>query len=114
MERSPRKTGTSFKRLEDAGLKVNAKKSFFGRHKLEYLGYWITRSGIMPVPKKIDAIKNIATPKSIRDVRRFVGMVNLLPRHVDQTIQCFGTITQYVQRMPNFTGKMCMKMPSRQ
>jgi hypothetical protein len=52
-----------FKRLEDAGLKVNAKKSFFGKHKLEYLGYWITRSGIMPVPKKIDTIKNIATTK---------------------------------------------------
>ena len=30
----------------------------------------------MPVPKKINAIKNIATPKTIRDVRKFVGMVN--------------------------------------
>jgi hypothetical protein len=39
-------------RLEKAGLKVNAKKSFFGRPELEYLGYWITRQGIQPVPKK--------------------------------------------------------------
>ncbi len=28
--------------LEHAGLKVNAKKSFFGQEQLEYLGYWIT------------------------------------------------------------------------
>ena len=28
-----------FERLESAGLKVNAKKSFFARGKLEYLGY---------------------------------------------------------------------------
>ena len=29
-------------RLGEAGLKVNAKKSFFARGELEYLGYWIT------------------------------------------------------------------------
>ena len=35
-----------FKRLSEAGLKVNAKKSFFARGELEYLGYWISREGI--------------------------------------------------------------------
>jgi hypothetical protein len=53
-----------FKRLLQAGLKVNAKKSFFGRTELEYLGYWITRDGIQPVSKKVEAIKNIAPPKT--------------------------------------------------
>ena len=52
-----------FKCLEDAGLKVNTKKSFFGRHKLEYLGYWITQSGIMPVPKRLMQLK-ILLPQS--------------------------------------------------
>ena len=36
------KLDTVFARLKEAGLKVNAKKSFFGRSELEYLGYWIT------------------------------------------------------------------------
>ena len=65
-----------FKRLQDAGLKVNARKSFFGKAELEYLGYLITRSGIMPIPNKVEAIRKIATPRTIRDVRKFVGMVN--------------------------------------
>ena len=39
-------------RLRDAGLKVNAKKSFFARGELEYLGYWITREGIQPLKKR--------------------------------------------------------------
>ena len=30
----------------------------------------------MPVPKKVEAIKNIAPPKNIHNVRKFVGMVN--------------------------------------
>jgi hypothetical protein len=35
-----------FRRLQDAGLKVNATKSFFGRLEEEYLGYWVTRDGM--------------------------------------------------------------------
>ena len=76
MGRPSTETGDSPRTLETSWTKVNAKKSFFGRGELEYLGYWITCKGVMPVPKKIEAIKNIATPKSIRDVRKFVGMVN--------------------------------------
>jgi len=63
-------------RLQKAGLKVNAKKSFFGRHELEYLGYWITHEGVMPIPKKVQAIQDIATPTTKKQLRRFIGMVN--------------------------------------
>ena len=65
-----------FERLSQAGLKVNAKKSFFGRSELEYLGHWITRNGIQPVSKKVEAIKNIAPPKTRKELRRFIGIVN--------------------------------------
>jgi Reverse transcriptase (RNA-dependent DNA polymerase) len=63
-------------RLKRAGLKVNARKSFFGREELEYLGYWISRSGIQPIAKKVEAIKNIAPPTTKRELRRFIGIVN--------------------------------------
>ena len=57
-----------FHHLKDAGLKVNAKKSFFGKDELEYLGYWITHSGIQPVTKKVEVIKNITPPKTKREL----------------------------------------------
>jgi len=63
------------KRLKSAGLKINAKKSFFGKSELEYLGYWITREGIQPMPKKVQAILAIQPPKDIRQLRRFIGMI---------------------------------------
>ncbi len=65
-----------FKRLKSAGLKINAKKSFFGKSELEYLGYWITREGIQPMPKKVQAILAIQPPKDKRQLRRFIGMIN--------------------------------------
>jgi Reverse transcriptase (RNA-dependent DNA polymerase) len=51
-------------RLEDSGLKVNGNKSFFTRTELEYLGYWITRNGIKPLPNKVKAIMKIVEPKN--------------------------------------------------
>ena len=63
-------------KLHEAGLKVNAKKSFFAKEELKYLGYWITREGIQPVTSKINAISNIAAPKNKKELRRFVGLVN--------------------------------------
>ena len=65
-----------FKRLQDAWVKVNAVKSAFGKTELEYLGYWVTREGVQPMPKKVEAIHNIATPKTRRQLRSFIGLIN--------------------------------------
>ena len=62
--------------LKSAGLKVNAQKSFFGQSQLEYLGYWITRDGIQPLPKKVQAIRDLMAPKTGKELHRFIGMVN--------------------------------------
>ena len=45
-------------KLETAGLKINANKSCFAAHELEYLGYWISRDGIQQLAAKVKAIKN--------------------------------------------------------
>ena len=42
-----------FTSLQKAGLKVNVSRSCFGAHKFDYLGYHITREGVMPIPKKV-------------------------------------------------------------
>jgi hypothetical protein len=36
--------------LPDKGLRVKAEKSTFCANEIEYLGYWISRSGIQPIP----------------------------------------------------------------
>ena len=63
-------------KLETAGLKINANKSKFAAHELEYLGYWISRDGIQPLVSKVEAIKNMATPKNRKKLRSFIGMIN--------------------------------------
>lgn len=70
------KLDTVMQRLRDAGLKVNADKSFFCQGEIEYLGYWITRDGISPLPKKVGAIQRLARPKTKRELRSFLGLIN--------------------------------------
>ena len=63
-------------RLQESGLKVNAVKSFFARTNLEYLGYNISREGLRPSQKKVEAILQIKAPTTRKQLRRFIGMVN--------------------------------------
>ena len=58
-----------FRQIQSAGLKVNVGKSFFACSELEYLGFWVTRNGIQPLPKKVNAILAIAPPKNQRQLR---------------------------------------------
>jgi hypothetical protein len=68
------KLDTVFSCLGAVGLKVNTKKSFFGRDATEYLGFWISRKGIGPLPKKVDAMLKIAPPTTKKQLRQFIGM----------------------------------------
>ena len=65
-----------FTRLQKAGLKANASKSCFGAHKFDYLGYHVTREGFLPIPKKVEAIQALAVPKTRKQLRQFIGMIN--------------------------------------
>jgi hypothetical protein len=58
-----------FRRLREAGLKVNAAKSFFCTHQIEYLGYILARGGIKPQQKKVLAILAINPPNNVKELR---------------------------------------------
>ena len=62
-------------KLQDAGLKVNADKSKFCALETEYLGYILTRDGIKPQPNKVQAILALNPPTNVKELRRFLGMV---------------------------------------
>ncbi len=61
-----------FIRLRDAGLKVNAAKSFFFTAETEYLGYILTRGGVKPQKKKIQTILALNPPNNVKELRQFL------------------------------------------
>lgn len=63
-------------RLREKGLQVNATKSFWAVKEVDYLGFRLTQDGVRPQPKKVNAIVNLEAPKTKRQLRAFIGMVN--------------------------------------
>ena len=57
----------TLQKLKDNGLKCNIKKSFFGQIEMEYLGFWVTRTRIRPINKKVEAIVNMKPPEKKND-----------------------------------------------
>ena len=43
---------------------------------MEYLGLWVTRTGILSVNKKVEAIVNMMLPMNQKQVCSFIGLVN--------------------------------------
>jgi hypothetical protein len=57
------------------GLKVNAAKLFFCTQETEYLRYILTRGGVRPQPKKVQAVLALNPPKIVKELQQFLGMV---------------------------------------
>ncbi len=75
LDKHLQKMETVLTRLRDAGLKVNAAKSSFCAHEIEYLGYILTWEGIKPQPKKVQAILVLNLPNNVKELWHFLGMV---------------------------------------
>ena len=65
-------------RLRDSGLRVNAAESFFAEAEIKYLGYVLIREGIKPKPEKVSAILAINPPSTVKELCKFLGMVQYL------------------------------------
>lgn len=63
-------------RLQKYGIKLNLNKCEFGKDQMDFLGYRINTSGIRPIEDKVTVIKNYPKPETIKDLRRFLGIVN--------------------------------------
>ena len=63
-------------RLNSKGMQVNARKSFWAVDEVDYLGFRLTKDGVRPQPKKVEAITRMTAPRNKKELRRFIGMVN--------------------------------------
>jgi len=82
MEEHAEKLRNIFERLDQANFKIQPDKYVFATDQVEYLGHICTHQGIRPDPKKVRAIKEYPIPKTVKDIRSFVGLAGYYRRHV--------------------------------
>lgn len=67
---------TLFSTLQKNKLRINVSKCVFGQQKLEFLGYMVSKDGIEPIEERVSAIMAYPEPKTIQELRRFLGIIN--------------------------------------
>jgi len=71
-----------FCRLAEYNLKIKPSKCEFFKTRTTYLGHVVSADGIEADPVKIEAVKYWPTPKSVKQVRQFLGFVGYYRRFI--------------------------------
>ena len=98
-----------FQKLMAAGLKLKPTKCFFFRDEIEYLGHVVSGKGISTNPKKIEAVTKWPTPKTVYDVRSFLGFVGYYRRFIKNFSKITKPIREVITGLENQSKRAAKK-----
>ncbi|PIO61904.1 hypothetical protein TELCIR_16558 [Teladorsagia circumcincta] len=64
-----------FERIAEYGFKIRMDKCSFAKSEIRYLGFIVDKNGRRQNPQKIEAIKNMAEPRDVKQLCAIPGMV---------------------------------------
>lgn len=83
------------KRLGEANLTVNPSKVRFAHHEISFLGHLISHKSLKIDPSRTQAIKKAKPPRNVKELARFIGMVNFFNKFIPN----FSTIAAPLNKL---------------
>lgn len=83
--------------LTKAGFSINLKKCTFLSTEIEYLGRTISRGQVRPSASKVKALVESPTPKTVKQVRQFLGLASYFRRYIAgfaSKVACIAKLTK--------------------
>jgi len=71
------------KRLEENDLYIKPEKCVWKARKIGFLGVVIGPNGIKMEAEKVDGVLSWPQPKTVKDIRKFLGLVNYYRRFIE-------------------------------
>ena len=87
-----------FSRLREAGLKAKLSKCNFLKSRIEFLGHVVDGDGIHTVDSKIKAVKHFPTPKTVENVRSFLGLAGYYRAFVRNFASIASPLTRLLKK----------------
>lgn len=85
-----------FKRLREHRLSINMENCHFGQSKTSFLDYSITPGGYGPPMYRIEAIANFPKPTNIKELRRFLGVINFYRKCIPGAASLQAPLTTFL------------------
>ena len=88
-------------KIASHGLKVSPKKCCLFQKRVTFLGHVVSNEGVAADPEKIETVKSWPSPKTLKDVRSFLGTCSYYRRFIKD----FAAIDRPLHRL---TEKNCL------
>ena len=89
---------TIMKRIESHNMKLNPSKCHFLCKQFKFLGFIINADGMLPDPAKTKAISEMKVPRTIKEIRRFLGMCCYYRKHIFKYSEIVRPITNLLKK----------------
>ena len=83
-----------FERLRQYGIILNKDKCVFCSMKIEFLGHEVSKEGVRPLERKVQAICSFPQPKTMKQLRRFLEVINFYRRFVPNAARTLQPLEQ--------------------
>ena len=91
-----------FSCLREAGLKMKHSKCDFFKSEIHYLGHLISPEGISPLPNKLDSIKHMPVPNSVKEIKQFLGLTGYYRKFVPRFADISRPLTMLTKKDTKF------------
>jgi len=93
-----------FQRIREANFKLGIAKCVFAAPKVSYIGHILSKDGVSPDQSKVTAIWNFPRPKTVRDVRAFLGLSGYYRSFIKDYATISRPLTQLTKKDAKFDG----------
>ncbi|GBM20080.1 Transposon Ty3-I Gag-Pol polyprotein [Araneus ventricosus] len=86
-----------FQRFEVYGVRLNASKCVLAKSSVKFIGHIVTPDGITPLPEKVSAITDFPEPSTVKELRRFLALINFYRQFVPNAARTQAVLNAYLK-----------------
>ena len=84
--------------MPQAGLQLKPKKCHLFQKEVSFLGHRVSQAGVHTEEEKVQAVKDWATPSSVKDVRAFLGLTGYYRRFIQDYARVAAPIIELTKK----------------